>query len=186
MPFTLKFPRRGAASPTDAMRDSIAAEPSHWRRENYIPIRKAELAALLAGQPDLPPDDRAAFEQLSRLLTATFHYDFHLRLEDLKNAYAVFDPDADTQPVKPITPAERGTRAAELFEKFIGLLQRANFLRLTRDDIHAALGATSDWGLRLNVNLDIFDRLEVFARGDVVGRRERRERCPAQSPTMLV
>ncbi|HVC97569.1 MAG TPA: TMEM143 family protein, partial [Pirellulales bacterium] len=56
----------------------------------------------------------------------------------------------------------------------VWLLQRANFLRLTRDDIHAALGATSDWGLRLNVNLDVFDRLEVFARGDIVGRRARR------------
>jgi len=174
MPFTLKLPRGRASKQADAMRDSIDAKPAHWRRENFIPIRKAELADLLAGQADLSPKDRTAFDQLSKLLTATFHYDFHLRLEDLKNAYSVFDPDADTLPARPISPAERDKRAADLFEKFVWLLQRANFVRLTKDDINAALGATSDWGLRLNVNLEVFDRLEVFARGDIVGRRARR------------
>ncbi|HUY33804.1 MAG TPA: hypothetical protein VMV69_13730 [Pirellulales bacterium] len=115
MPFTLKIPRRRAAGRTDTIRDSIAAKPQHWRRENFIPIRKAELIALLAGQADLSSEDRAAFEQLSRLLAATFHYDFLPRLEDLKNAYAVFDPDADTLPAKPIAPAERDARAVDLF-----------------------------------------------------------------------
>jgi hypothetical protein len=174
MPFSLKLPRSSGAERADAMRDSIAEKPVHWRRENFIPVRKAELSALLASQPGLSPHERAAFEQLARLLSATCHHEFQLRLEELKNAYAVFDPDADTEPATPITPAERDARAAELFEKFVWLLERANFVRLTKDDIHAALGATSDWGLRLNVNLDIFERLEVFARGDVVGRRTRR------------
>jgi hypothetical protein len=174
MPFSFKLPRRGAEEHADAMHDTIARKPAHWRRENFIPVRRQELTSLLAGQPDLSPRERAAFEQLARLLSATYHHQFHLRLEDLKNAYAAFDPDADTEPARAITPPQRDAQAAELFEKFVWLLERANFVRLTKDDIHAALGATSDWGLRLNVNLDVFDRLEVFARGDVVGHRPRR------------
>ena len=144
MPFTLKLPRRAAAS-TDAMHDSIAARPLHWRRENFIPLRNAELTDLLAGQTDLSAQDRAAFEQFARLLTATFHYEFQLRLEDLKNAYAVFDPDADTKTLRPFTPEQRQARMDGLFTEFTKLLERANFQHIGRKEIEAAIeGGASD------------------------------------------
>jgi hypothetical protein len=47
-------------------------------------------------------------------------------------------------------------------------------VRLTHADIAATLSSASDWGLRLKVDFDVFERLEVFARGDIVGRRARR------------
>src|SRR5439155_6695808 len=50
----------------------------------------------------------------------------------------------------------------------------ANFKHLSREDIRAALEGASDWGIDMDVYFDVFERLEVFARGDVVGRRTRR------------
>ncbi len=143
-------------------------------REHFIPLRKSDLRSLLADQPDVSPAERAQFLELATLLEATFHYEYHARLEELKDAYAPFDPDADTRPYQPLTAAERDDRAAALFERFVELLQRCNFQRLSRADIEASMQTVSDWGVNLDVNFDVFDRLEVFARGDAVGRRSRR------------
>ncbi|MBW3597079.1 MAG: DUF3754 domain-containing protein [Planctomycetes bacterium] len=143
-------------------------------REHFIPIRRSELVELLAGQPELSPTERDQFLQLARLLEATFHYEYHLRLEEMKDAYAPFDPDADTRPGEELSEAERDEHAAELFERFVDLLQRCNFQRLTKADIEAATETASHWGVNLAVNFDVFDRLEVFARGDCVGLRSKR------------
>ena len=58
--------------------------------------------------------------------------------------------------------------------QFIALLERANFKRLSSNEINAALERASDWGINLEVDFDVFDRLEIFARGDVIGQRSRR------------
>ncbi|HVX14697.1 MAG TPA: TMEM143 family protein [Pirellulales bacterium] len=151
-----------------------SAGPKHWAREKYIPIRAAELVRRLAAQPTLAAEQRVAWEQLCRLLTATFHYQFHDTLKELKEAYAPFDPDCDTLARQTLSSADRQRRADELFDKFGWLLERANFVRLTRSDIKQALDATSDWGVRLSIDLDVFDRLEVYARGDVLSHKTRR------------
>ncbi len=40
---------------------------------------------------------------------------------------------------------------------------------MSSDEINAALERASDWGINLEVDFDVFDRLEIFARGDVIG-----------------
>jgi len=153
--------------------ESISERPAHWRKENYIPVRKAELVELLASQAELPAEERSDFRQFCRLLESIYHHEYRAQLEALKNAYAPFDPDSDTQSSAVSPPAQAGQVDA-LFDKFVWLLERANFVRLSRADISAALGAASEWGLKLTIDFELFERLEVFARGDVVGRRERR------------
>ncbi len=144
------------------------------RREHFIPVRKTDLRCLLAEQSDLSDEERAQFLELAKLLEATFHYEYHARLEELKDAYAPFDPDSDTHPCRPLDESERDGRAADLFDRLVEMLERCNFQRLSRADIEAAMNTVSDWGVNLDVNFDVFDRLEVFARGDAIGRRSRR------------
>jgi hypothetical protein len=162
----------------NSARPRIGAGPAsldeHWAREKFIPVRAADLAARLAADATLTDAERNAFQQFCRLLSATFHFQFHEKLRDLKEAYAPFDPDSDTLPSQVLSEGERQRRADELFDKFAWLLERANFQRLTRGDIQQALSATSDWGLRFTIDLDMFDRLEVYSRGDVMTRRPRR------------
>ncbi|HVX60725.1 MAG TPA: TMEM143 family protein [Pirellulales bacterium] len=154
--------------------EDIPEHPQHWRRENYIPVRKAELADLLAKDAELSAEDRSAFRQFCQLLESVFHYEFHAQLEALKNAYAPFDPDSDTSPIEPLDDAECERRIDAVFKQLIWLLERANFVRLSRDDIALALGTASEWGLVLKVDFEAFEQLEVYARGDIVGRRARR------------
>lgn len=154
--------------------EAISDYPRHWRRENFIPVRKAELADALLREPDLSPNEQRDFRQFCQLLANLFHYEFHAQLEAIKTAYAPFDPDADTSPVEPLPAMEYERQVERIFDQLVWLLERANFVRLPREDIAATVASASDWGLRLKVDFDSFERLEVFARGDIVGRRARR------------
>ncbi len=143
-------------------------------REAFVPFRKAELAAALAGRPELDEAKRALFRRFCRLLDVLLHSEYHATLEQLKNAYAPFDPDNDTQAVDDAANAGADALRHTLFERFGWLLERANFIRLAKEDIHTAVTDRSHWGLSLDLNFEIFERLEVYCRGDVIGTRFRR------------
>jgi hypothetical protein len=135
-------------------------------REHFLPIRKTDLLDLLCRRPGVTEADSRDLRQVGRLIEATLHYEYHALLEALKDCYAPFDPDADAPPISPPPEEELSARAEELFERFQHLLERANFTRLTRAHILEALDAMSDLGMRVDIDFDVFDRLEVFARGD--------------------
>jgi hypothetical protein len=144
-------------------------------REHYIPLRKGDLIELLASHKDLPSQDRDGFRQLCTLVGAVFHFEYLERLEKLKDAFAPFDPDSQTAPLKPLSDAERERKRAEVFREFTSLMERANFKHLSRDDVQAAIeGGASDWGINMYVNWDVFEQLEIYARGDSKSTRTRR------------
>jgi len=137
-------------------------------------MRKADLVEKLCHDPAFSAADAEQFRRLARLVEATLHFEYHARLEELKNAYAAFDPDADTRAAEPLTFEQREECAARLFASFVSLLERANFQKLSREQLVAALEGASDWGVNLAVDLEVFERLEIFSRGDVIGERSRR------------
>ena len=162
---------------------SLATREDRTAREHFIPIRRADLVAKLVDS--LPSAQRQPFLDLSQLLAATFHHEFHQRMEQMKESYAVLDPDRDTyligsdgrrvpeQTRRP--PAATEAAAEKFFSDTIDLLERANFRRLDRAHIEEAIESASDWGVDLEVDFNLFERLEVFARGDVVSQRTRKK-----------
>jgi hypothetical protein len=144
-------------------------------REHFIPLRKSDLVELLCRDKQLPVQDREPFRQFCLLVSSVFHFEYLKQLEELKDAYAPFDPDTDTRELKPMSAEERDKDKDQLFARFTSLMERANFKHLTRQEIEAFLQAvSSDWGLNMQVDLGMFERLEVFSRGDVMGTRTRR------------
>src|SRR5947209_8169318 len=95
-------------------------------REHFIPIRTGELVDLLCAERDFKPRDRDLFRQFSRLVTATLHFEYHQRLNELKNSYAPFDPDRDTRSLQKFDSGERQRRLNDLFCDFGWLMERAN------------------------------------------------------------
>jgi hypothetical protein len=143
-------------------------------REQFIPLRKAELVELLETASDLSEADRQRLRRFCRLLDVLLHCEYQQTLEELKNAYAPFDPDADTRAAAEL-PADRSNALREqLFNRFGWLLGRGNFLRLAQEDIDRSVEDRSHWGLNLDLNFEIFERLEIYGRGDVIGTRYRR------------
>ncbi|MFN4259049.1 MAG: DUF3754 domain-containing protein [Gemmataceae bacterium] len=144
-------------------------------REHFIPIRKSELIDLLLDAKDFPAGQRESFRDFCRILSAVFHYEYLQRQEKLKDAYAPFDPDADTKTIRPPSAEAKQRQLDDLFSQFIGLMERANFQRLSQEDIQKAMDeGASDWGLNMDVDFNVFERLEMFARGDVLSARSRR------------
>ncbi len=135
-------------------------------REHFIPLRPADLVQKLADEASVTIFDREQFRQFCRLAEATIHHDFHSRLGELKTAYAPFDPDSDAAPGVELTTGERNARCRRLFERFDALLTRANYRRLSRHDLEEALRTPSEDGLSLQLDLSIFERLEIYTRGD--------------------
>jgi hypothetical protein len=53
-------------------------------------------------------------------------------------------------------------------------LEVAGYRRLSQADIEQCVGVASQWGVPLHVDFELFERLIVFARGDIIGNRLRR------------
>lgn len=143
-------------------------------REHFIPIRCADLIDLLCAEEGLAADEVDAFRRLCRQFAERFHVDYFRHFQRLKDAYAPFDPDADTKNLRPLPDDERQKRLDTVFAEFDWLLGRANFRRLSDADIEAATAAVSDWGINMDVDFDVFERFQAYYRGDTTGRRTRR------------
>jgi hypothetical protein len=143
-------------------------------REHFIPLRKTELIDLLCADKDLAPSDADQFRQFCQLVSAIFHFEFNQRLEELKAAYAPFDPDTDTISLVKLPAEERQRRLNDLFSDFGWLLERANFTHLSQEEIEPSLTGHGEWGLPMQVDFGAFERLAIFARGDTMLKLTRR------------
>ena len=87
--------------------------------ERFIPFRKQDIIQMCSQELN---DETSAnsFNQFCQLLSSVIHFDYHEQLESLKNTYAPFDPNADTQQIKSFSTAHREqckTNFAEYFAK---------------------------------------------------------------------
>ena len=146
-------------------------------REHYIPVRAADLVEYLcteAGPPrghPLSADEQAAFRRFARSVAGHVHTNYLGELRRRKEAYAPFDPDADPKPLHPPGDAERAADLESLFATFVHLMARANYVRLTHDEMEQIMRGASDWGVDLDVAWDAFDKVEVFYRGKGTSNR---------------
>lgn len=162
-----------APAPVALAPDEAVAAPAD-DREQFIPLRKRELVERLLSADNVPTAEAEAFREFCRALAARIHHDFYGVLDELKEAYAPFDPDSDTPPRDLPNAAVLEQRRGQVFDRFRWLLERGNFKRLAEDEINAALDERSHWGLNLKVDFEVFERLEVFCRGDTRVQRFRR------------
>lgn len=144
------------------------------RREHFIPTPRGDLVETFVAELAADSGDRRRLEQFCELLAEVVHRDFHRECDELKQAYLPFDPDADTQPLQAFDAALEQERYNAICDRLQQLLLRANFRRLSRQDIDAALSGLNEWGVNLQIDFGKFERLDVYARGDVSLRKRRR------------
>jgi hypothetical protein len=152
----------------------------HADREHFIPIRVTDLVEYLCTESGpshgqkLTPDEQDQVRKFARSVALHLHAIYQGELRHLKDAYAPFDPDADLKPLHQPTDEQRAKALDHLFDTFVHLMQRANYVRLSRDDLERVMQGASDWGVDMAVSWDAFDRVEVVVRGKGVSRRYRR------------
>src|SRR5438067_4494045 len=117
----------------------MPATPHKPTREQYIPLRPDDLVQKLANDIAVTIFEREQFFDLCQLVEALLHEEARRRLKELKTAYAPFDPDDDTAAHCPLSDEERADRCQRLFADFDALLDRANYRRLSRQQIEEAI-----------------------------------------------
>lgn len=146
---------------------SINPVPQH-----FIPLRKVDLIDSLIAHHDLDPEKETRFRKLCTLVESIYHFEFHSREESLVQCYDPFNPDRDTQPLKPHDTVALQAAETCLVEQLRNILTKANFVEVTLDDLHFAMQQERFSRISLHIDLDDFDRLLVFWRGQRTTTRQ--------------
>ena len=137
-------------------------------RNRFIPFRKADVVDMCIGDSGLSEDEVKAFREFCRILEALFHFEFHARLEKLKNCYRPFNPDADTRHIYDYSDEEKSKLQKQLVSEMTAVLDAANFEKVTAEDLKQALGEESLFQIRLEVDFEDFEDVIFFRRGETV------------------
>lgn len=151
-------------------RDAIIEQVA-GRRESFIALHTTDVVEFLSQHPALPSESRHPFREIASLILSLLHHLYRQRHEQLTYIYAPLDPDRDRLLTTVPTPASRDRLARDLFSKLPDVLHRANYHRLSQEQIEQAIRAASRWGVRMRIRFDTLDHLEVYGRGEVVGQR---------------
>ncbi len=112
----------------------------------------------------LVASEHESFREFAKILSALFHFEYHDRLETLKENYAPLNPDDATKRLKELSPEER----VESEKKFVDMLREvltgANFTEMSREEIQRSINADPRLGMKMDVDLDEFQRVCVFRR----------------------
>ena len=134
-------------------------------RERFIPFRKADIVDMCVEDSELADEEKKEFREFTQILAALFHFEFHQRLENLKNCYAPFNPDADTRLIADATDEEKARSQKKLVAEMTAVLEAANYERITAENLEQAFSEESLFKIRLEVDFDDFEDVIFFRRG---------------------
>ena len=134
-------------------------------RPTFIPLRHYDLKSLLIETFQLTGTQKEVFLQRCAQLQSIFHIEHQATLLKLEELYERLDPDTQLVDVDPIDESRRKELGDWLIDHVSNLLFSAHYKRLTRSDLERAIEVGCQWGVRLDVDFELFDRLEIFARG---------------------
>lgn len=151
--------------------EELVDDRAALRREAFVPLHTTDLVEYLSQQPELHGHERVEFRNLASLILALLHHVYRQRHEQLTYMYAPMDPDRDTLLLSMPVEGERERMCSDLIARLEGALLRANYHRLSQQEIERAMSAASRWGVRMRVDFRELNRIEVYARGNVVGQK---------------
>ena len=138
------------------------------KNNRFIPFRKADVIQMCIKDLRLTDAEVIEFKEFCQILEALFHFEFHNRLEKLKNCYGPFNPDADTRKVFRYSEAEKKDLQKQLVSEMTAVLNAANFEKITAKDLQQALAEESLFQIRLEVDFEDFEDVIFFRRGETV------------------
>ncbi len=133
--------------------------------ESYIPLRHSDLVRRLRETLDCTPAEAETFKELFDRLTTIFHVEHLSTLLQVEDLYAPLDPDSEAIELAELTNEQREQQIEKLFDRITQILYSAHYHRLDRDELKHAINIGYNWGVKLDVDIEVFDRLEIFARG---------------------
>ncbi|QEG23117.1 DUF3754 domain-containing protein [Mariniblastus fucicola] len=143
-------------------------------RTTFIPLRHHDLVLDLIERYQIRGQHGVLFTAMCARLQRIFHAEHLTQLLQLEEIYGPLDPDSQAVELTNRDGKIRNELTEKLFDRVSGLLFSAHYVRLERKDLERAVEVASQWGVRLEVNFDLYARLEIFARGYHVVEVQRR------------
>ena len=142
--------------------------------ERFIPFRKQDViqmcqrvhSTFLAQDTKHSTEADSNFLTFAKLLVSRIHYQYHEQLEQLKDSYALFEPNTDTRRLTSVSRDNKKSAQQTFSKRFASLLNAANFERVTDDDLAEALNEESLFKVRLEVSFDDFENVVFYRRGE--------------------
>ncbi|KKD37069.1 MAG: TMEM143 family protein [Limnoraphis robusta] len=134
--------------------------------EAYIPYRRSDIIELCLKDGKLNREDSQTFKEFCEIISAFYHFRFHQTLEIIKDNYAVFNPNADIEPLEEPSLDQYSKMQSKVIEAFNHILERANYVRLSKSIVHQALGKKSLINLHTSVDFNDFEEFICYYRGD--------------------
>ena len=144
-------------------------------RETFIPLRHNDLYRRLIKRFEMSPMTAGNFRSLFEQLQSIFHVEHLSALVRIEDLYSPFDPDDEQIPDTEYDQQDLADRMDGLFDRIADLAYAAHYQRLSREELERMISLSGRAGVKLEVDFDIFERLEMFARGyRMVEVRQRR------------
>ncbi len=137
----------------------------------FIPFRRSDILRMCLADGQLDDQQHAQLHQASDLINTQFQQEFHSIRQQLKEAYSPLDPDADTRVVEELGAPEAHPELARLLE---GILDRANYERVSDDTLQHAFASESLFSVQLYVDMDDFEEALLYVRGATQQQEELR------------
>ncbi len=171
---------RGTIRAEDTQADShsaaaaAAAGSATNQRERFLPITRFALRDRLTASRAWPNGQAVAARRFFLYLDYWRRQSYSAELHELEQTYEPFSPDSDLLMTRQFTNAERAAMQRRVVDQMQGLLERANYQRISTAEVTMILTRDSHYGLDLHVDLDAFEELLIFFRGAVNRRDQRR------------
>lgn len=132
------------------------------KREQYIPFDKEFLLEQQIAEYSANKNATEDFKKLFDILEHYFHYEAFNLIRNLKQNYALFDPD--------LTPKERegfiGKSEFSAFkENLYKVLERGNYVQVDQETVDEAFQNSDLIGLKLAIDFNDFKDYGIFVRG---------------------
>ncbi|MEX2658343.1 MAG: TMEM143 family protein, partial [Acidimicrobiales bacterium] len=121
------------------------------QRERFVPRRVGKLTNELVALPWADADSAEAFRSSARLVSALYHFEFHDREQAVVDAWEAAEGDPDA--------------VAVVTDELRSLLDHANYVEVTMEELDDAMTREALIPLRLEVDVDEYEELLVFRRG---------------------
>jgi hypothetical protein len=150
-------------APASVVSGTAADAATPEQRDRVIPLRKSDMIDGLVAEGRLDQAEQARLRQLARMLGAILHYQYFEELDRLREVYFHFDPEVDPKKCGPTGNLEAAYHT--LSEEFVRVLNEANFIEITHDEITRAFAERARVRVRIKAPLEDYRDVRMFRRG---------------------
>lgn len=138
--------------------------PASRPRERFIPLRKRDVVRLLLEDGGFETEGaKDEFGRFCHMIESIFHFEFHGKLEKLKDSYFPLNPDLKKW--REFSRKELDECNRELFDTLKEVLNAANFDPISEEEIAQAYNESAALDVKILVDMDDFESIHFYSQG---------------------